>query len=129
MTNPAKKILCFRLSISLALAVVFLTLGFCPLRNALSSIIDPAIPKSARVVPVYSKIIAHDDCALAVADKIIPQNEGRFHVNPLMFFVILFAAFIIGNSLFSELNSGGLKALHACISAMPIYLMNRVLLI
>jgi hypothetical protein len=58
--------------LSLAILIVFLTLGFCPLRNTLTKLVQWGPATSGPKVPEYGKIIAYDDCRFAAVVKTGP---------------------------------------------------------
>jgi hypothetical protein len=60
---------------SLTIMIVFLLLGFCPLRNTLVSLVKPVPAKNSRKVPERAKIIAADDCTVSTTQKIAPSRE------------------------------------------------------
>lgn len=90
--NPTDKTLQFRSFISLLMLVVLLTLGFCPLRNALCKLAHPEPAKTTSNVPEYGKIIAGDDCAGAAELTVLHLTE-HFDGTHLLFFTVLLSSF------------------------------------
>lgn len=91
--NPTDKTLQFRPFISLLMLVVLLTLGFCPLRNALCKLVHPAPAKTRSKVPEYGKIIAGDDCGGAAELAVLHSTEHWFGGPGLLFFAVLLSPF------------------------------------
>lgn len=67
----------FRSLASLTILVVFLLLGFCPLRNTLVTLVKTVPAKETRKVPERAKIIAADDCTASTSttQKIASSRE------------------------------------------------------
>jgi hypothetical protein len=109
---------------SLTVIVIFLLMGFCPLRNALVSLVKPVPAKNTRKVPERAKIIAADDCTVSTAQKIAPQREPMPDGNALP----LLAVARTLPSFYVRLQR--LKILPGyLVPSVPIYLRNQVMLI
>src|SRR3569833_24902 len=52
---------------TLAVLLVFLTLGFCPLRNILCRLAQPEPARKTQLVPGYAKITSGKECAVFAA--------------------------------------------------------------
>jgi hypothetical protein len=114
---------------SMIVMVIFLVLGFCPLRNVLCSLVNPGSPKIAHNVPDHAKIIVHDDCTVTAFNKTLPFYERTFNGNPLIFVVILLTVFFVSNGLLTKDQFLRSKNHRHPPNAIPIYLRNHVLLI
>jgi hypothetical protein len=115
--------------VSLATLIVFLTLGFCPVRNALTKLVQRVPATSGSKVPDYGKIIACDDCSFAIVIKTAPSIGRLFTGMPPMA-----AAINVENYRFSLLRIEKLLSNHPPLfhfhaAACPVYLRNRNLLI
>ena len=129
MSKPGKKVQSLRSFTSLTVMVIFLVLGFCPLRNVLCSLINPGPQKITHNVPDHAKIIVHDDCTATAFNKIPPFYEHTFNGDPLIFVAILLTVFFVSNGL-STKNQFLLSKNHRYPpNAIPIYLRNHMLLI
>lgn len=109
--------------------MIFLALGFCPLRNALCSLAKPAPQKIVNKVPEHAKIIVHDGCAATVINKILPFNGHPSNGNPLIFVAILVAVFFASSGLLTKDQFLLFKNHRYPSDVVPIYLRNHVLLI
>lgn len=126
--NPFKRKNYWNRPLSLSILFFFLTLGFCPLRNALTHAAQPIPVAGGTRVPEYSKIIAHDDCSVAVITKTLPTTGRLFtdllspalaEITPLVRFDQPWIKTLASVQLPSEVQT----------AAFPIYLRNRALLI
>ena len=129
MSESGKKVQSLRSFISLMVIVIFLVLGFCPLRNVLCSLVNPVPQKIAHNVPEHAKIIVHDDCTATTFIKILPLYEPTFNGNPLIFVAILLTVFFVSNGLLTKDQFLLSKNHRYPPNAIPIYLRNHVLLI
>jgi hypothetical protein len=129
MEKSGKKVQPLRSFTSLLVMVIFLVLGFCPLRNALCSLANPAPQKIAHKVPEHAKIIVHDECATVTINKILPFNGHISNGNPLIFVSILLTVFFVSSGLLTKDQFLLFKNHRHSLSAVPIYLRNHVLLI
>jgi len=112
---------------SVAAILVFLTLGFCPLRNTLARLALPAPPTRGQQVPEFAKVIAPDICGFAVVSKAAP-NTGRLLYPSLD--TTINSTYVCCKPQQTEiLFSNLLPQSPGFTAACPIYLRNRVLLI
>jgi hypothetical protein len=115
--------------ISLSIIIVFLTLGFCPLRNTLTKLAQRIPATSGPKVPEYGKIIAHDDCRFALVVKTVPAL-GRLSTGmPPVGTLINVQNYRFNLLRIERLVSNHLPLFHLHATACPVYLRNRVLLI
>ena len=129
MAKSEKKAPPLRSFTTMAVMVIFLVFSFCPLRNALCSLVNPAPKKTAHSVPEHAKIISHDDCSAFTLHKILPFDESASNGNPLIFVAVLLTAFFVSGNLLTK-GQFLLSQNHRCsLNAIPIYLKNHVLLI
>jgi hypothetical protein len=129
MVKSGKKNQSLRSFFSLMAMMIFLILGFCPLRNALCSLANSSPQKVAHNVPEHAKIISHDACTTVAINKNIPFNGYIFNGNPLIFVAILLTFFFISIGLLAKDRFLLFKNRRYPSSAVPIYLRNHVLLI
>jgi hypothetical protein len=129
MSKSGKKVQSLRPFTSLMVMVIFLVLGFCPLRNVLCSLVNPVPQKIVHNVPEHAKIIVHDDCTATAFNKIPPFYEHTFNANPLIFVAILITVFFVSNGLLTRDQFLLSKNHRYSPNAIPIYLRNHVLLI
>jgi hypothetical protein len=129
MAESKKKVRSLRSFSSLMVMVVFLVLGFCPLRNTLCSLVNPVPQKITHNVPEHAKIIVHNDCASTVFNKIPPFYEHTFNGNPLIFVAILLTVFFVSNGLLTKDQFLLSKNHRYPPNAISIYFRNNVLLI
>ena len=129
MMTPGKKKTFLRSLISLMVMVIFLVLGFCPLRNVLCSLVNPGPQKITHNVPDHAKIIVRDDCTATAFNKTLPFYERTFNGNPLIFVAILLTVFFVSNGLLTKDQFLRSKNHRYPPNAIPIYLRNYVLLI
>ncbi|SDF22192.1 hypothetical protein SAMN05216464_114126 [Mucilaginibacter pineti] len=115
--------------VSLAVLVVFLALGFCPLRNTLTNLAQPAPATRGPKVPEYSKIIAHTDCSFALVVKTGSAIGRLFTVMPPLAAVINHGSYFLNPLRIGKLLSNHMLRLPFHATACPIYLRNCVLLI
>jgi hypothetical protein len=127
--TPGKKKTFLRSLTSLMVMVIFLVLGFCPLRNVLCSLVNRVPQKIAHNVPEHAKIIVHDDCTATTFSKILPLYKPTSNRNPLIFVAILLTVFFVSNGLLTKDQFLLSKNHRYPPNAIPIYLRNHVLLI
>jgi len=128
MEKTGKKPRLLRSITSLMVIVIFLALGFCPLRNALCALAHPVSQNTNMKAPAYAKIIAHDDCLTAVFSQAIAFQKQLLNGNALIFAGILLMAFC-ACGIFREIAPHYSKITVPYPNVVPIYLKNRVLLI
>jgi hypothetical protein len=129
MSNHAKKVKFLRSSTSLMVMMIFLMLGFCPLRNALCSLAGPVSSKIKHKVPEHAKIIVHDDCTASAINKASSFYEHTFNKNLLIFVALLLTVFFVNNDLLTKGRYLQLVNYRCSPNVIPIYLRNHVLLI
>ena len=129
MAKSEKKALPLRSFTTLAVIVIFLVLSFCPLRNALCSLVNHVPKKTAHAVPEHAKIISHDNCTAFTLHKSLPFYESASNENPLIFVAVLLTVFFVSSDILTK-RQFLLSQNHRCsLNAIPIYLKNHVLLI
>ncbi|WP_121811482.1 hypothetical protein [Mucilaginibacter kameinonensis] len=120
-----------RSALSLMMMVVFLVLGYCPVRNVLCSLASHASQNNEQKAPRDIKAIVEDVCnAYNSGDKIIPYQEVVAKTTvPLLLAVVVAAVFFAGIVLLKKLIVLYPDTLAFNLSAIPLYLANRALLI
>jgi hypothetical protein len=115
--------------VSLAILTVFLTLGFCPLRNTLTRLVQRVPATSGSKVPEYGKIIAYDDCSFAIVIKTVPSIGRLFTGTPPTAVANNFENYRFSSLRVEKLLSNHPLLFHFHAAACPVYLRNRNLLI
>lgn len=126
--NKTEKKLSYSNAGIILLLLVFLVFGFCPLRNALSALVRQVPQTTAPKAPEYVKIIAHDDCSLAVATP-LTATIGKLHIPPAQVAWLPETDQVIGLQFLILID--GYQSCSLTAAAIPnrIYLRNRCLLI
>lgn len=111
--------------------VIFLVLGYCPVRNTLCSLASHSSQNKEQKAPRDIKAVVDDVCsAYNSGDKIIPYQEVVSKTTvPLLLAIAVSVVVFAGLGLFKKIavlypniKSSGLKQL-------PLYITNRALLI
>ena len=108
----------------------FFVFGSCPVRNAISSLINDTSQNQGQKNAGNANVISNHTCTGYTSDNITLFNDGTSSVNPtLPLLAVPVTALFPDPPLFNKID-----VLHDALSApgvnsIPIYLRNRVLLI
>lgn len=111
--------------------VVFLVLGYCPVRNVLCSLASHASQNKEQKPPRDIRAVVEDACnAYNSGDKIIPYQEvvSKTRV-PLLLAIVVAAVFLAGIALLKKLVVLYPNTAARGLNPIPLYLANRALLI
>jgi hypothetical protein len=126
-----KNIKPIRSSLSLVMMVIFLVLGYCPVRNALCSVANNPVQNKEQKAPRDIKAIVEDACnAYNSGDKIIPYQEVASKTAiPLLLAIAVAVVFFAGLCLLKKVVVLYPNIAVRGLSPIPLYLANRALLI
>ncbi|MFC0517605.1 hypothetical protein ACFFGT_25555 [Mucilaginibacter angelicae] len=126
-----KSIKSIRSSLSLMMMVIFLVLGYCPVRNTLCSIANHSPQSKEQKAPRDIKAVVDEVCnAYNSGDKIIPYQEAASKTAvPLLLAIIVAAVFFVGIGLLKKVSVLYRNIATRSLSPIPLYLANRALLI
>jgi len=126
-----KNIKPIRSSLSLMMMVIFLVLGYCPVRNTLCSLASHSSQNKEQKAPRDIKAIVDDVCnAYNSGDKIIPYQEVVSKTTiPLLLAIVVAAAFFGSIAPLKRLVVLYPYPAARGLNTIPLYLANRSLLI
>lgn len=129
--TQVKNIKSIRSALSLMMMVVFLVLGYCPVRNALCSIASHSAQSKEQKAPRDIRAIVDEVCnAYNSGDKIIPYQEAASKTAvPLLLAIVVAVVFFAGIGLLKNITVLYPNITARSLSLIPLYLANRALLI
>ncbi|UOE50704.1 hypothetical protein MTO98_06400 [Mucilaginibacter sp. SMC90] len=117
-------------SLSLMIMVAFLVLGYCPLRNVLCSLANHSPQNKEQKAPRDVKAIIEECNAYNSGDKVIPYQEVVSKTTvPLLMAIVVEAVPFAGIGLSKKVVALSPYIAVRGLSAVPIYLANKALLI
>ncbi|WPU97765.1 hypothetical protein SNE26_17195 [Mucilaginibacter sp. cycad4] len=110
--------------------VIFLVLGYCPLRNVLCSLAGNSPQNNKQKAPRDIKAVVEDCSAYNSGDKIIPYQEVTAKTAvPLLLAVVVAVVFFTGAGVSGKVTVLYRTSAGHNLSPIPLYLANRALLI
>lgn len=111
--------------------VIFLVLGYCPVRNALCSVVNHSPQSNEQKAPRDIKAIVDEVCnAYNSGDKIIPYQEAASKTAvPLLLAIVVAVVFFAGIGLLKSVTVLYRNIAARGLNPIPLYLANRAFLI
>ena len=108
----------------------FFVFGSCPVRNAISSLINDSSQNTEQKNSGSANVISNKSCTGYTSDEISLFHDGTSSVNPtLPLLAVPVSALFPHPSLYNKINVLDDTLSAPGVNTIPIYLRNRVLLI
>jgi hypothetical protein len=129
MTLSQKTMQCLRCLSGILIILGFFVFGSCPVRNAISSLINDTSKNTEQKNTGAANVISNNTCTGYTSDSITLVHDGTSSVNPFfpLFAVLVTTPFLL-HHLFYKINFLQARPVPG-VNSIPIYLRNRVLLV